>query len=194
MAFSMARRAARLVIGSTIAIGALTVAMVGSAYAGTSAPVPGGGTAARAATPLRVAGQRIAGNAANVIQPKDCNSNGFTDTPSVWYGHQVPRGQLTCAYGLTASQFGGPGLWQLWVVGTDGHVYETWLNSGAPGSAFGPWTSLGGIARSPIDVVDLGSWVDILVTGTNGLTYEKNYNFNIPSGWWPSQTDWSCVC
>jgi hypothetical protein len=82
-----------------------------------------------------------------------------------------------------------PNGMQLWLVGIDSAVYTTWQSRST--SNFGPWTSLGGIARSGVKVETNGRWTKLEVLGADAARYCKDFNLHLASAWWPSMTTWA---
>jgi hypothetical protein len=123
-----------------------------------------------------------AASASTVKPAKICS------TRSTIHGAPVPPGQEVCEYGDSEVNFGGS-VYQDFVVGTDGAVWETWQN--CANCAFGPWISLGGIAKSPVYFENWGTELKIDVVGTTGHLYCKYWNAPGAAGtWWPSWTTW----
>jgi hypothetical protein len=112
------------------------------------------------------------------------------NTPATYDGRRVPHGLYVCEYGIDESFYGN--LRQIWVVGSDGSVYEAWTNCNF--CDFGSWTSLGGIAKSPVYFHDYGYWIQISVKGTDGDYWCKWYNREHDGLWHPGQLAWHPHC
>ncbi|MCZ4122795.1 hypothetical protein [Streptomyces sp. H39-S7] len=74
------------------------------------------------------------------------------------------------------------GRWEVFGLGTDRQIWHTWQT--APGSAYIPWTALGGYQLNSWGVGLKDSVPTIIVRGGNGVDYCKRFNGN--GGWY----DW----
>ncbi|MBM2620710.1 hypothetical protein JIG36_34945 [Actinoplanes sp. LDG1-06] len=111
-------------------------------------------------------------------------------TPRSFDGRTIPAGTYILEYGITVSRYAGN--YQLWVVGSNHHVYESWTKGS---SNFTSWKDLGGYALSQVTfstgVTSGGAkWIQIFVTGKDGNKWCKDYNGTRELAWAPSDTDW----
>ena len=81
------------------------------------------------------------------------------------------RGQRICEYGLTQIYY--KGRHHVFVVGTDYAVWHIWqVRVGGP---YSNWTTLGGVARSGVYLLDYGP-LRASVVGTDSRWWCRTYN------------------
>lgn len=173
MAFSMARKMARLVIGSTLAVGALTVGMVGSAYAGTSAPAPNGGAAQSGVVKVD---RQIAARPAGTVHPDDCGVQ-VPNVPDVGYA-------LCGTYILNVTYANGRR--EVFVIGTDHQIWHD-FQFGDGNGAWSGWRSMGGYALQTDPSTNAPGGVYLFNNAPTIQVFGTDYNWWCngvgPNGW-----------